>query len=899
MPPGAWPLVGRDDELAIVHGALERDGVGIVISGAPGVGKTRIADELLSALATTGSQVVRMNATRAAATIPLGAAAALLGRRGAHEVGDHPTLAALHHAILERAATGSLVIGVDDAHLLDEASAELLHHFARVGDVRLVVTVRSGEPAPAAVDALWREELCRRLELQPLSRDELAELLALVLDGQVEQQSADNLWQVTAGNVLLLRELCRDALDRDLLVRRLGVWTWRGTPVLGARLQELLDARVGQLAGAEREAAALLALGEPLPRPVLVELTSAETVDDLIERGLVIPTEGDGSDAAEAGDGDDGPAGDVRYGVRLSHPLYAESLRSRLGPLETADLYAQLARGLAGRAALSADDRLRVAVWSVTSGRPAAAELLVEAADEALQRGDATLAERLARAGLGVPAGSLVLGEALATLRRGEEAEAVLAPLASAETDAEVPSASPDAAPPGASWPARVTVARLKAHRSPALDLDAARAVASAAQAVLTDQSERDLVQAALADTLAHRDRMNESGQLALAAMGSDDRTARLTALGPATTWLLQSGRGEDAVNAGRSLLTGLRWPDDDPPWAPALVVGTLGSALLATGRLDELTELCATHPTQPLAQPRHLHGVLSLLRGAAALVQGRPSTARVALREAVLGFERSDSVGHRAWALAMLAESEALLGEIEDAERALGAMPDPGVGHIHYDRHRSELWVRAAAGDSSGASRRAVELADEARDAQAPFYELTLAYTAARLGAVEQAPRVAALAPTMQGRLVAALGEHAAGIAADDGARLDRAAARLEEMGVLLFAAEAATQAALAHRKAGRTASAGASADHATALRNPCEGARTPILAHGPIVDGLTPREREVALMAAQGMSSRRIADELGVSVRTVDNQLGRVYTKLAVTGRRELAEMVDRLGS
>jgi DNA-binding CsgD family transcriptional regulator len=103
--------------------------------------------------------------------------------------------------------------------------------------------------------------------------------------------------------------------------------------------------------------------------------------------------------------------------------------------------------------------------------------------------------------------------------------------------------------------------------------------------------------------------------------------------------------------------------------------------------------------------------------------------------------------------------------------------------------------------------------------------------------------------------------------------------------------------QAALAHRRAGLTASAGASADHAAALRAACEGARTPLLAHGPIVADLTPREREVALMAAQGMSSRQIADKLGVSVRTVDNQLGRVYTKLAVTGRRELAEVVDRL--
>jgi DNA-binding CsgD family transcriptional regulator len=135
--------------------------------------------------------------------------------------------------------------------------------------------------------------------------------------------------------------------------------------------------------------------------------------------------------------------------------------------------------------------------------------------------------------------------------------------------------------------------------------------------------------------------------------------------------------------------------------------------------------------------------------------------------------------------------------------------------------------------------------------------------------------------------------------VVADDGARLDRAAARLERLGLRLLAAEAAVQAGLVHRRAGLTARASASSDHAAALQADCEGARTPLLAHGSIVADLTPREREVALMAAQGMSSRQIADKLGVSVRTVDNQLGRVYTKLAVTGRRNLAEVVDRLGS
>jgi DNA-binding CsgD family transcriptional regulator len=51
-----------------------------------------------------------------------------------------------------------------------------------------------------------------------------------------------------------------------------------------------------------------------------------------------------------------------------------------------------------------------------------------------------------------------------------------------------------------------------------------------------------------------------------------------------------------------------------------------------------------------------------------------------------------------------------------------------------------------------------------------------------------------------------------------------------------------------------------------------------------------LTRREREIAVMAAQGLSNREVADVLVVSVRTVENHLYRVYMKLAVGGRGEL---------
>ena len=54
---------------------------------------------------------------------------------------------------------------------------------------------------------------------------------------------------------------------------------------------------------------------------------------------------------------------------------------------------------------------------------------------------------------------------------------------------------------------------------------------------------------------------------------------------------------------------------------------------------------------------------------------------------------------------------------------------------------------------------------------------------------------------------------------------------------------------------------------------------------------DPLTRREREVAELAAQGLASKAIAERLFVSTRTVDSHLLRVYTKLGVRSRAELA--------
>ncbi|MFS8586821.1 MAG: helix-turn-helix transcriptional regulator, partial [Acidimicrobiia bacterium] len=89
-----------------------------------------------------------------------------------------------------------------------------------------------------------------------------------------------------------------------------------------------------------------------------------------------------------------------------------------------------------------------------------------------------------------------------------------------------------------------------------------------------------------------------------------------------------------------------------------------------------------------------------------------------------------------------------------------------------------------------------------------------------------------------------------------------------------------------------GRGASAAASARRADALLQACgrpvSPALEPLLGAG---EELTAREREVALLAARGRTSAEIAETLFLSVRTVDTHLHRIYRKLQITGRRELA--------
>src|SRR5262249_34374887 len=131
-------------------------------------------------------------------------------------------------AIHERAGPdGRLLLVVDDAHLLDDGSAALVHQLVRGEACSVVATVRTLAPAPDPVTALWKDGLAERVDLDPLSEADVGEVAAGTLGGPVAGASVRRLWEVSQGNVLYLRELLAGAVGSGSLVESGGIWTLR------------------------------------------------------------------------------------------------------------------------------------------------------------------------------------------------------------------------------------------------------------------------------------------------------------------------------------------------------------------------------------------------------------------------------------------------------------------------------------------------------------------------------------------------------------------------------------------------------------------------------------------------------------------------------------------------
>jgi DNA-binding SARP family transcriptional activator/DNA-binding CsgD family transcriptional regulator len=338
----AAQLVGREAELASLQGFLGADSPrALVLTGGPGIGKTSLWEAGVDAARELRLHVLSARPSDAEARHSFAALIDLLDGVETDELISLPApqLQALEVALLRAVPAGPapegpaiavgflsalralaarepLLVAVDDIQWLDRPSADALAFAARrlegVG-VRFLLATRPGSPNPLE-QALERSGL-DRLEIPPLSvgalRRVLSERLGLHLPRQLLRRIADT----TLGNPLFALEVGRTLAERGPL--EIG----EELP-LPDSVEELLGTRVARLPASVRRLLLAVALTAELRLSQVAAIEDAGALDGAVDAGVLV-VEGDR--------------------VRPSHPLLAAAAKKRSRAGDRRELHIALA----------------------------------------------------------------------------------------------------------------------------------------------------------------------------------------------------------------------------------------------------------------------------------------------------------------------------------------------------------------------------------------------------------------------------------------------------------------------------------------------------------------------------------------------------------------------------
>jgi len=391
-------VIGRDAELAEIAAFVTRipDGSGVLlIAGEAGVGKTTLWEAGVGG-ASTSATVLSCRPVQTEATMAFAGLSDLLGGALAGVLGDLPAPqrraleAALlledgprsdHQAIgagtlsaLRALATRApVLVAVDDAHWLDRPSARALAFAVRRLDgepVRLLASLRSGEgepaPPPELAEILDRDG-GRRLRLGPLSVGAVERLLADVLGMTLPRSALLRLHETARGNPFFALELGRALTEA-------GALPGPGQPLpVPDDLHILLLDRVRRLPASARD---VLLLASLLSQPT----------EDTLERAV-----GGGWDSALERGRRAGIIDVVAGTVHFAHPLLTSAVASAASPRQRREAHARLAGAVHGQ-----EERARHLALATAEPDAQVALVLEQASADARRRGAPDAAADLA-----------------------------------------------------------------------------------------------------------------------------------------------------------------------------------------------------------------------------------------------------------------------------------------------------------------------------------------------------------------------------------------------------------------------------------------------------------------------------------------------------------------------
>lgn len=942
-------LLERDREITVLDTLIadtrRSRGRLLLVEGPAGIGKTRLLEALrerareagAGVLAARGGELERdfgFGIVRQLLEPPLAAADAderprLLG--GAARLAEpvlaadpvalaepvdpaHGVLHGLYWLIANLAERSPLMLVVDDLHWADRPSLRFLHYLARRLDgLRVVIAVatRSGEAGadPQLLQALSLEARPPILRPRPLTEAAAGSLLRAGLGERPAPSVTAACQEATGGNPFLLTELVEE-LRREP----------RGP-------DEVSPAAIRQLTSDRIAGALLLRIGRLDPQaPVLaraVAVLGARARRATAARLAEVEPDAARRLAAALADADVLEAGEP---LRFVHPLVRASVYGETSADQRADLHRRAAELLGAEGASPEVVALHL-LHTVPAGEVRVVETLSAAARAALARGSPETAISC-------------LCRALEEPPEEEQRPGVLLELGIAEAlvaDAERAAEHLLAAREGLRAVDRMAATRLLAGVL-AMNERSLEAVELLVEEMeLLAEGDRDHI-ACLAADAVNTGRMSPSAWRAargaavlLRELVSGGEQRDPDVLAAVAGEMLQAGEPAErtaaiAEHALEVLPPPERWTLSD--WSGLVAVRTL-----VTTERFELARLT-------------LDGVIAALRargdallGATAYAYRSDLLHRLgelsrAEEDARVGYElcieHGWSVGIPAlvcWRVVALIER----GELDSAQAIVeqrglagpaASLPDTYTFNLLLDaRGRLRLAQarpREAADDLLECGRRQTELGEINPALVAWRSGAALALLGARDArrAADLAGEELELARAFGARRGLGIALRAAGLV--EGGRaglelLEEAAATLERCPARLEHARALVDLGAATRRAGRAGDARERLAAGMDLAHRCGATALVDRAHGELVlagarprrtalsglDSLTPSERRVAEMAAQGLTNKQIAQSLFVTLRTVEMHLTNSYRKLGVGSRRELAKAVDQRGA
>lgn len=868
-----WPLTGRTEELAEIARALRPDSGygGVVIAGGPGLGKTRLAAEAIRIGRNHGWFTHSVTATAAAQSIPLGAFAQWIdgidGTNGAD--GQLVGLVSLVIAALTAVPEGkAILITVDDAQLLDDTSALVIHQLVRRRAALILMTVRTGQPTTETVSELWKDGLLERLDLEPLSEHESGALLKAALGGPVDTQSTRKMWNLTRGNTLFLYQLVHQELHAGRLTFSQTAWRWSGTMTVSPTVIDLVDHYVGAAPADTLEVMDLVAVAEPLELGYLAAIVASSAIEDAERRELI---------AVEANS--------PNSVVRFTHPLYGEVRRAHMGQMRAARLRGRLARAMTNpRPGTKPADKLRLALLWLESDLAGDADILRNGAAEAFLRLDLDLTNRLCEGALGAGAGidaRILYALSLYSVGHAAEAEAVLDAL---------PTPTPDFF-----WVIAVTIKAAnrqfflaQPEKSWAI-ID--EAIAAAAPEIRPQIETLRVTQLAMAARPAEAVRAAE----ALNAHWLGALAASIVACGE----MIAFGDLGKPDAATAAVHTCIQRAGGDPQAAHQMVALNLlyADALILGGLLDQAGALGQRLLSEWADTPRDPSAVAAAIVGTAALANGDLTVAQEQLANTIANVgSRHDISGGLYLFWLVYTEALARGGQIDAAVDALGQVESyrhPSYTFVESNRLRVAGWVAAAQGRTVEAVSLACEAADFARKHGQFAREVMSLQTAIQFGDTRHTTRLAELSAITEGPRAPLVSRWSIALASADGNELLEVSTGFELMGDRIAAADAAAHAALSFGKSNMERSRLSASARATRIITECRGV-TPATQAATRPLTLSDREQQIATMVSQGRTNRQIADDLVMSVRTVEGHVYRACAKLGLKNRSELSKFI-----